>query len=126
MSNAINKSAVFALFNEVENQSASWSCKLFDLGVFSREEARPLCIEWAEGKYDVKAKDGQRGKGFDVSTTKGNAAHQAVKRVLSTCFPSEGKEASEKQVKFDAAKVAKQLKSKYSKAQLAKLIAELS
>jgi hypothetical protein len=80
---AINTTAINAVFELVDNQSTSFTEKLFALGVCTRAIARPLAVQWAATKYTVKARPGQRG----MTLPRGSAAEQAVKRVLDTCFP---------------------------------------
>jgi len=79
---SINKQNVFAVFQDADNAQAEFATRLFDLGVFSKAQAIPLVIEFVEQKYNVKAKDGQRGKTFEKDT----APHTAMKRILNNCF----------------------------------------
>jgi hypothetical protein len=73
---------VFAIFQEADNSQASFATRLFDEGIFDKAQAMPLVFEFIEGKYNVKAKDGQRGKTFEKDT----APHTAMKRILANCF----------------------------------------
>ena len=81
---AINTTAINAVFELVDNQSTSFTEKLFALGVCTRAIARPLAVQWAATKYGVKVIKGQRGD----TLPRFSAAEQAVKRVLDVCFPS--------------------------------------
>ena len=81
---AINTIAINAVFELVDNQSTSFTEKLFALGVCTRAIARPLAVQWAATKYGVKVIKGQRGD----TLPRFSAAEQAVKRVLDVCFPS--------------------------------------
>ena len=80
---AINTTAINAVFELVDNQSTSFTEKLFVLGVCTRAIARPLAVQWAAKKYGVQVLKGQRGD----TLPRFSAAEQAVKRVLDTCFP---------------------------------------
>ena len=79
---AINKTQVFAVFQDADNSQAEFADRLFDLGIFDRAQATPFVIEFVEKKYNVKAKDGQRGKTFEKDT----APHASMKRILNNCF----------------------------------------
>ena len=83
MTNAINKQNVFKIFQDADNSQASFASRLFDEGIFDKTQAMPLVIEFIEGKYKgAKAYMGQRGMTF----TKDTAEHQAMKRIIATCF----------------------------------------
>ena len=82
---AINTTAINAVFELVDNQSTSFTEKLFALGVCTRAIARPLAVQWAATKYGEKVIKGQRGD----TLKRGSAAEQAVKRVLNVCFPQD-------------------------------------
>lgn len=82
MTNAINKTNVFKIFQDADNSQASFATRLYDEGIFDKAQALPLVIEFIEGKYKVKAYMGQRGMTF----TKDTAEHQAMKRILANCF----------------------------------------
>lgn len=82
---AINTTAINAVFELVDNQSTSFTEKLFALGVCTRAIARPLVVQWAATKYGEKVIKGQRGD----TLKRGSAAEQAVKRVLNVCFPQD-------------------------------------
>lgn len=84
MTNAINKSSVFAVFNDVDKLSTSFTERLLALGIADRSTARPLAMEWASKKYSEELKEGQRGLTFANRDT---AASRAVSRVLDVCFP---------------------------------------
>lgn len=129
-----NKKAVFAVFDAAEDQSVALATQLMELGIGCKADAEPLCMEWASKKYNAPLKKSQRGvlidgvpKGFDRTTSQGNAAYMAVYRVLNFLYavPKVGAVVKDEKVKpkFDAAKAAKQLKAKYTKAQLEKILA---
>lgn len=81
--NAINKSAIFAVFNDADNSSVSFAERLFALGVGDRATAKPLAMEWAANKYKAKITQGQRGDKLPTNS----AAERAMYRVLDVCFP---------------------------------------
>ena len=80
----INKSAVFAVFTDADNLSATFTDRLLTLGLGDRATARPFAMEWAAAKYGVKIIKGQRGN----TLPRDSAAERAVNRVLSVIFPS--------------------------------------
>ena len=96
MTKSFNRSAVFAVFTDADNESASFADRLFELGIASRADARPLAMEWAiedTKRKAIKAKkpvptvkiiEGQRGLTFSV---RDSAAERACNRVLEICFP---------------------------------------
>lgn len=84
MTTSINTKAVNAVFNAADAAPANLASKLFDLGIFTRNEARPHAVRWAAEKYNAKIIKGQRGD----TLPQGSAAIQAVTRVLSVIFPS--------------------------------------
>jgi hypothetical protein len=122
-----NNAAVFAIFDAAEEQSVSLATQLMELGIGCRADAEPFCMAWASKKYSASIRKGQRGEGFDRGTKQGNAAYMAVYRVLNFLYavPREGSvvKAEKAKPKFDAEKAAKQLKAKYTKAQLEKILA---
>ena len=93
----VNKQAIFAVFTEADNMSASFAERLLEQGVGDRATARPLAMEWAiehckrkavkAGKRvpTVKLVSGQRGLTF---SERDSAAERAANRVLQLCFPS--------------------------------------
>ena len=97
MTNAINKTNVFAIFQDADNSQASFATRLFEEGIFDKTQALPLVIEFIEGKYKVKAYKGQRGMTF----TKDTAEHQAMKRILANCFETVAKPKTNTQNKKD-------------------------
>ena len=106
--NAINKTAIFAVFNDADTSSASFAERLFALGVADRATAKPLAMEWASKKYKAPITSGQRGDKLPSNS----AAERAMYRVLDVCFPkadavapAAGKE------RADADPVAKLLKA---------------
>ena len=84
-------------------------------------------MEWASKKYSAPIRKGQRGEGFDRTTKQGNAAYMAVYRVLAFLYavPKAGAVVKDEKAKpkFNAEKAAKQLKQRYTKAQLEKILA---
>jgi hypothetical protein len=80
-----NKQAVFAVFKDADNESASFAERLIALGVADRATARPLAMEWAATKYGEKLVEGQRGMTWAKRDT---AAERAANRVLGLCFPA--------------------------------------
>ena len=60
MTKSFNRVAVYAVFNDADNMSASLAERLFALGIASRSEARPLAMEWAI--EDTKRKAIKAGK----------------------------------------------------------------
>lgn len=80
---AINKSAIFAVFNDADTSSASFADRLFKLGIGDRATAKPLAMEWAANKYKAKIEQGQRGDKLPTNS----AAERAMYRVLDVCFP---------------------------------------
>jgi hypothetical protein len=95
MTKSFNRSAVFAVFNLADKESASFTEQLLELGIGSRADARPLAMEWASKKYGVAIKDGQRGLTFVKRDTD---AERAMNRVLQVCFPSADKPKSGKAI----------------------------
>jgi len=89
---SLNKQAIFAVFKDADDSSASFADRLFKLGVADRATARPLAMEWAlahaqSKKLDagVKLIKGQRGLTFSKRDT---AAERMMNRVLGLCFPT--------------------------------------
>jgi hypothetical protein len=93
MTKSFNRVAVFAVFNDADNESASFAVRLMELGIASRAEAKPFAMEWASKKYGVAIKEGQRGMTFVKRDTD---AERAMNRVLQVCFPSADKPKSGK------------------------------
>jgi len=93
-----NKVAVFKVFSDADSSSANFTERLLELGIASRKEAKPLCMEWASGKYKEPTRMGNQGLTFK---RRGTAAERAMNRVLSVCYP-----------KADAPKPAKPKTSK--------------
>lgn len=81
---AINKTAIFAVFNDADKSSASFAERLFALGIGDRATAKPLAMEWAAKKYGVTIEQGLRGD----KLPRDSAAEKAMNRVLAVCFPS--------------------------------------
>ena len=79
-----NRTAIFAVFTDADNQSASFAERLLALGIGDKATARPFAMEWASKKYRVAITQGQRG----AMLPRNSAAEQAVKRVLALCFPA--------------------------------------
>ena len=84
MTKSINTNAVNAVFNAADAAPANLASKLFDLGIFTRNDARPHAIKWAAEKYGAKIIKGQRGD----TLPQDSAALKAVTRVLAVIFPS--------------------------------------
>ena len=79
----INRKAIYAVFNDADNSSASFTERLLALGIASRTDAKPLAIEWAASKYKATVVQGQRG----ATLPRNSAAERALYRVLDVCFP---------------------------------------
>jgi hypothetical protein len=96
MTKSFNRVAVFAVFNDADNVSASLAERLMALGIASRAEAKPLAMEWSIEdckRKAIKAKkpvptvklvEGQRGLTYSV---RDSAAERACNRVLEVCYP---------------------------------------
>lgn len=80
---SINKAAVFAVFSDADNSSASFADRLMALGIADRETAKPLAMEWAAKKYKAVIEEGQRG----AKLPRNSDAERAMYRVLDACFP---------------------------------------
>ncbi len=130
--------AAITEFKKLDKVTFDISVTLMELGIGNRVDATPFAamaaIELHPGAKLVKS---QRGYVIDEDGTKyainketaaGNAAYMAMYRWLNSLYsvPKGGEKGGESgKKKFDASRLAKQLKAKYTKAQLAKLIAEL-
>jgi hypothetical protein len=129
--------AAIAEFKKLDNATFDIATRLMELGIGNRVDAMPFAALAAAEVYKASLKESQRGYvtdddgkkyAFDRATKQGNAAYMAVYRWLDALYSvPKGNEVHDeaKPKKFDASKLAKQLKAKYTKAQLAKLIAEL-
>ena len=85
MTKSFNRPAVFAVFNDADNASASFAVRLMELGIASRAEAKPFAMEWASKKHNNEPiKMGQRGMTFVRRDTN---AERAMNRVLEVCYP---------------------------------------
>ena len=96
MTKSFNRVAVYAVFNDADNVSASLAERLMALGIASRAEAKPLAMEWSIEdckRKAIKAKkpvptvklvEGQRGLTYSV---RDSAAERACNRVLEVCYP---------------------------------------
>jgi hypothetical protein len=80
-----NKVAVFKVFSDADSSSANFTERLLELGIASRKEAKPLCMEWASGKYKEPTRMGNQGLTFKRRST---AAERAMNRVLDVCYPA--------------------------------------
>ena len=60
----MNQSAIFAIFEAADTQSASFAERLIAQGIASKADARPFAMEWAAKKYRETLKQGQRGATF--------------------------------------------------------------
>ena len=105
---SFNKQAVFAVFTDADNSSASFADRLLALGVGDRATARPLAMEWAAKKHGETIKQGQRGLTF---AKRDSAAERAMNRVLQLCFPSADKPTPKAKANNKTDAVAKLLKS---------------
>ena len=82
---AINRKAIYAVFTDADNQSASFAVRLMELGIASRVDAKPFAMEWASKKHSNEPiKQGLQGMTFVKRDT---AAERAMNRVLSLCYP---------------------------------------
>lgn len=123
---AHTNASVAAVFNDADNAAADFLARLMAQGIGTRGEAKPFALVWASTKYGCPLAENQRGVGFDTTHAKYEVARKAESRVLNRIFNDEQVEsATPKKIKFDAEKAAKQLKSKYTKAQLEKILALL-
>jgi hypothetical protein len=84
MTKSFNRTAVYAVFNDADNESASFAVRLMELGIASRAEAKPFAMEWAAKKHNETIKQGQRGATF---ARRDSAAEKAMNRVLQVCYP---------------------------------------
>jgi hypothetical protein len=85
MTLAINRKAIYAVFTDADNESASFAVRLMELGIASRAEAKPFAMEWASKKNgNEPIKQGLQGPTFVKRDT---AAERAMNRVLSVCYP---------------------------------------
>lgn len=80
---AINKSAIFAVFNDADKSSASFADRLLSLGLADRAMAKPFAMEWASKKYDAPIEAGK--------LPRNSAAERAMFRVLQVCYPAADK-----------------------------------
>jgi hypothetical protein len=121
-----SNTAVAAVFNDADNSAAEFLARLMEQGIATRAEAEPFALLWASEKYGCPLSENQRGVGFNTSHAKYETSKSAKNRVLNRIFNDEVRESSApKKVKFDAEKAAKQIKAKYTKAQLAAILALL-
>jgi len=118
--------SVSAVFNDADNSAAEFLARLMEQGIATRAEAEPFALLWASEKYGCPLSENQRGVGFNTEHGKYETAKKAKNRVLNRIFNDEVAEtATPKKAKFDAEKAAKHLKTKYTKAQLAAILALL-
>ena len=118
--------SVSAVFNDADNSAAEFLARLMEQGIATRAEAEPFALLWASDKYGCPLSENQRGVGFNTTHAKYETSKSAKNRVLNRIFNDELRESSAaKKAKFDAAKAAKQLKTKYTKAQLQAILALL-
>lgn len=80
----INRTAIYAVFNDADNASASFAERLLKLGIGDRATAKPFAMEWAAKKHRVTIEQGQRG----AKLPRNSAAEKAMNRVLALCFPA--------------------------------------
>ena len=129
--------AAITEFKKLDKVTFDISVALMEMGIGNRVDATPFAALAAVDLYGAALKKSQRGYVIDEDGTKyainketaaGNAAYMAMYRWLNSLYsvPKGGEKGGESgKKKFDASRLAKQLKAKYTKAQLAKLIAEL-
>ena len=103
-----NKVAVFKVFSDADNESANFTERLLALGIASRSEAKPLCIEWASGKYNEPTRMGNQGLTFK---RRDSAAERAVSRVLGVCYPKADAPKSKSKISKKTDPVTKLVKS---------------
>lgn len=85
--NASIKQQVYLIFNKADDNALRLAESLLALGVGDRATARPLALEWASAKFNVRIVDGQRGKALDSKAKGYEAAKSAARRVIDVCFP---------------------------------------
>ena len=84
MTTSINRKAIYAVFTDADNQSASFATRLMEYGIASRAMAKPFAMEWAAKKYGVSITQGLQG----AKLPRDSAAEKAMNRVLSLCYPA--------------------------------------
>ncbi len=85
MKKSINRKAIYAVFADADNESASFAVRLMELGIASRAEAKPFAMEWASKKHSNEPiKQGLQGPTFVRRDT---AAEKAMNLVLAICYP---------------------------------------
>ena len=119
----LNRKAIFAVFNDADNESASFAERLLALGIASVSDAKPLAMEWAAEKYKARITQGQRG----ATLPRNSAAERAMYRVLGVCFPKADKPKSPKATANKVDNVAKMLKAyaKLTKAEQKRFLASV-
>ena len=119
----INRKAIFAVFNDADTSSASFTERLLALGIASASEAKPLAMEWAAAKHNARITQGQRG----ATLPRNSAAERAMYRVLGVCFPKADKPKSPKATanKTDAVQSLLNKFHKLSKAEQRRFMAGL-
>ena len=103
----LNRKAIFAVFNDADNESASFAERLLALGIASVSDAKPLAMEWAAEKYKARITQGQRG----ATLPRNSAAERAMYRVLGVCFPKADKPKTHKATANKTDAVAKLFKA---------------
>ena len=103
----IDRKAIYTVFNNADNTSASFTDQLLALGIASRADAKPFAMEWAAAKYQARITQGQRG----AKLPRDSAAERAMNRVLGICFPSADKPKSHKATANKTDEVAKLFKA---------------
>lgn len=103
----INRKAIYAVFNDADNSSASFTERLIALGVADLGTAKPLAMEWAASKYKARITQGQRG----ATLPRNSAAERAMYRVLGVCFPKADRPKSHKATANKTDAVAKLFKA---------------
>ena len=103
----LNRKAIFAVFNDADTSSASFTERLLALGIASAADAKPLAMEWAAAKHNARITQGQRG----ATLPRNSAAERAMYRVLGVCFPKADKPKTAKATANKTDAVAKLFKA---------------
>ena len=103
----LNRKAIFAVFNDADTSSASFTERLLALGIASASDAKPLAMEWAAAKHNARITQGQRG----ATLPRNSAAERAMYRVLGVCFPKADKPKTAKATANKTDAVAKLFKA---------------
>jgi len=119
-----NNAAVFAIFDAAEAQSVALATQLMEHGIGCKADAEPFCMAWASKKYSAPI---ARVNAVRVLIARRSRATQRtwlciVFSLSCTPYRRFGAVVKDEKVKakFNAEKAAKQLKQRYTKAQLEK------